>query len=80
MHAQHGPNLIRDFGFTAEVIDIQTNKSSASPAATAQLAAASLAAAPSSGTDSSHSAIDAVFAPFLDNPLAWIKQRHRLFA
>jgi hypothetical protein len=74
------PNLIGDFGYTAEVIDIQTKNGSAPAAATAEPAAASLAAAPSSGADSSHSAIDAVFAPFLDDPLAWIRQKHRLFA
>lgn len=63
------PVLVRDFGFTAEVIDVHTNNGPVAPAATAQPAAATVAAAPSSGAHASHSAIDGVFAPFPDDPL-----------
>jgi len=64
------PNPIGDFGFTVEVVDIHTHGKT-SPAATAQPAAASSAAALSSSAHTSHSAVDAAFATFPDDPLAW---------
>jgi hypothetical protein len=66
------PNLIRDFGFTAEVVDIQTHGSA--PAAVAPPVAgpaASVTPAPLPSVHVSHaSAMDAAFATSLDDPLA----------
>jgi hypothetical protein len=63
---------LRDFGFTAEVVDIQSHGNA--PAAVAPPAAgpaASVAAVPLSPAHVSHaSAMDAAFATSLDNPLA----------
>jgi hypothetical protein len=68
------PNLIGDFGFTAEVVDIQPQgNSSAAVIPQATGTASSLAAVPSTHPKASHpvSALDAPFASSLDDPLAW---------
>jgi len=67
------PNLIGDFGFTSEVVNIQVH-GSASPAVALPAAGptASLTSAPLSPVHASHmSALDAAFATSGDDPLAW---------
>jgi hypothetical protein len=67
------PNVIGDFGFTAEVIDINTH-GNASPAVAPATAgpAASVAPAPLSPAHASHlRAVDATVATSLDDPPAW---------
>jgi hypothetical protein len=67
------PDLIGDFGFTAEVVDIQTHGNGSGPGAAGGAGpAASVAPAPSPPAPASHSsAIDATSATSLDDPLAW---------
>jgi hypothetical protein len=73
------PNLIRDFGFTAEVVDIQTHASAAPTMATTSAAvpttaagsAISAAPAPSSPPHASQLRPIDGLATFWDDPLAW---------
>src|SRR5262249_55467867 len=68
------PNLIRDFGFTAEVIDIKPHgNSSANGIPQATGTPSTLAAAPSTHAKAPPSAraLDAAFASSLEDPLAW---------
>jgi hypothetical protein len=70
------PEVIRDAGFTAEVVDIQIHgdgrSGGASGSSPAPRPAAFVEPAPLSPAPASHlSAIDATFATSLDDPLAW---------
>jgi hypothetical protein len=67
------PDLIGDFGFTAEVVDIQTHGNGSGPGAAGGAGpAASVAPAPSPPAPASHlRATDATLATSLDDPLAW---------